>query len=116
MTMQRLTEIEECIVINTREMSALWSVLADWTSSEDEELWVQFEPLFASVVTSWVEKEYLEIYEGPEWPAYEKGRLIPVIECPALLADHEAWVYSEHPVRVISLFPGVKFGDVLDRL
>ncbi|MFJ9710164.1 hypothetical protein [Streptomyces sp. NPDC101234] len=114
--MERLSEIEECILINAREMSSLWSVLADWIESEDEEVWVEFEPVFASVMESWVEKGYLEIYEGEEWPAHEAGRLVPVSEVHDMLANHEAWTYSESPTRVISLLPGKNFGDLLRRL
>ncbi|MGW1507137.1 hypothetical protein ACWCQW_53725 [Streptomyces mirabilis] len=114
--MERLSEIEECILINAREMSSLWSVLADWTGSEDEETWVEFEPVFASVMESWVEREYLEIYEGEEWPAHEAGRLVPVSEVHDMLANHESWMYSDSPTRVISLLPGVNVGDVLLRL
>jgi hypothetical protein len=113
---ERLSEIEECILINAREMSSLWSVLADWTGSEDEEEWVQFEPAFASVMESWVKKEYLEIYEGDEWPAHEAGRLVPASEIHEMLANHESWTYSDSPTRVISLLPGAKFGDLLRRL
>lgn len=114
--MERLSEIEECILINAREMSSLWSVLADWTGSEDEEAWVEFESVFASVMESWVEKEYLEIYEGGEWPAHEAGRLVPVSQVHDMLANHESWTYSESPTHVISLLPGANIGDVLLRL
>ncbi|MFF7365472.1 hypothetical protein [Streptomyces sp. NPDC008125] len=113
---ERLGEIEECILINAREMSSLWSVLADWTGSEDEEVWVEFESIFASVMESWVKKGYLEIYEGEDWPAHEAGRLVPVSEVHEMLTSHESWTYSESPTRVISLLPGVNFGDLLLRL
>jgi len=114
--MERLSEIEECILINAREMSSLWSVLADWTDSEDEEVWIDFESVFASVMESWVERGYLEIYEGEKWPAHEAGLLVPVSEVHGLLANHESWTYSESPNRVISLLPGKNFGEVLMRL
>ncbi|MFJ6011874.1 hypothetical protein [Streptomyces sp. NPDC092952] len=113
---ERLSEIEECILINAREMSSLWSVLADWTGSEDEEAWVGSESAFASVMESWVERGYLGIYEGEDWPAHEAGRLVPVGEVHEMLTKHESWAYSESPTRVISLLPGINFGDALLRV
>ncbi|MCX5139938.1 MULTISPECIES: hypothetical protein [unclassified Streptomyces] len=114
--MERLSEIEECILINAREMSSLWSVLADWTESEDEDVWVGFEHTFASIMEDWIKKGYLEIYEGEEWPAHEAGYLVPMNKVHDILANHESWMYVESPTHVISLLPGVNFSDLLLRL
>ena len=104
--MAGLNEIEECIFVNAGEMSPLWSILADWTKSEDEEKWVEYEPDFAKALKRLVQLEYVEVYIGPEWPAHVSGRLVPAGDVGKILDAHESWKYSENPDVVIGLSLG----------
>ncbi|WP_327148392.1 hypothetical protein [Nocardia sp. NBC_01329] len=101
--MDWLTDEEECVRINAREMSHLWSVLADWTESEDEEIWKQHVPVFSEIIARWDAQGYVEVYSGPEWPAHERGHRVAGAELTALLADPDTWTYHEDPDRVTTL-------------
>lgn len=71
-----LSEEEECVLINSREMPQLWAVLADWTASEDDETWGEFIPRFAEIIQRWEKEGYIEVYRGPEWPAHQGPVLV----------------------------------------
>ncbi|MBB5117431.1 hypothetical protein [Streptomyces eurocidicus] len=96
---------EECVLLNAREMSPLWSVLADWTDSEDEAEWVAVAPVFAEIIERWDKAGYVCVYRGDEWPAHEGGERVTGEALEALLRLPSTWEYREGP-PVIGLFPG----------
>ncbi|WKK21994.1 hypothetical protein QZH56_24705 [Streptomyces olivoreticuli] len=95
--MDWLSEEEECVLVNAREMSPLWSVLADWTGSEDEELWLASAPVFAEIIRRWDEAGYVQVYEGDEWPAHEGGKRVTGGALEVLLRRQSTWAYREGP-------------------
>jgi len=110
--MDWLSEEEECVLVNAREMSPLWALLADWTESEDQGEWMHFEPVFAEIVERWSALDYVDVYIGPAWPAHESGYRARKEDVPGILSDHGSWQYPERPGRVISLLPGERSGEI----
>ncbi|MBZ4321187.1 hypothetical protein [Streptomyces huiliensis] len=107
-----ITEEEEYVYVNSREGSPLWSLLADWSDSEDEEEWKRHVPLFAGIVSRWCRKGYIDVFEGPEMPAWWGGRRISGAELDRLLADPAAWEYRESPESVIGLALGENVREI----
>ncbi|MCD9141800.1 hypothetical protein [Streptomyces albireticuli] len=88
---------EECVLVNAREMAPLWSVLADWTGSEDEAEWAVAAPAFAEIIRRWDKAGYVHVYCGGEWPAHEGGERVTGEALEALLRNPSTWEYREHP-------------------
>ncbi len=103
----RLSKEEECVLINAREMSLLWSILADWTNSEDEQIWGEVAPMFAEIVRRWEAAGYIQVYQGEEWPAHEGGTQVTGEKLQDLLRDPSTWQYHEGP-PVSTLLPTEK--------
>ncbi|MFI0742945.1 hypothetical protein ACH4PU_33450 [Streptomyces sp. NPDC021100] len=80
--------------------------LSDWSESDDEEEWERHVPLFAEIVSQWCRKGYIDVYEGPQPPAWMDGRRITGAELDRLLADPAAWRYREHSDSVFGLALG----------
>lgn len=89
---------EECVLVNAREMSPLWSVLADWTDSEDEAEWVPVVPVFAEIIARWEKAGRIEVHRGAHWPAHEDGERVTGEALDALLRETSTWEYRERPV------------------
>ncbi|MBC2879475.1 MULTISPECIES: hypothetical protein [Streptomyces] len=109
-----ITEEEEYVYGNSREGSDLWALLSDWSESEDEEEWERHVPLFAGIVSRWCRKGYIDVYEGPEPPAWMDGRRITGAELDRLLADPAAWRYREHPDSVFGLALGENVREIAE--
>ncbi|ARZ70189.1 hypothetical protein SMD11_4592 [Streptomyces albireticuli] len=99
---------EECVLVNAREMSPLWSVLADWTGSEDEGEWTALVPVFAQIVERLDKAGSVHVYRGDAWPAHEGGERVTGEALEALLRLSSAWEYREGPpvVGLLAAFPG----------
>ncbi|RLV08678.1 hypothetical protein CTZ27_07845 [Streptomyces griseocarneus] len=95
--MDWLSEEEECVLVNAREMSPLWSVLADWTGSEEEADWVTVAPVFAEIIGRWEKAGYVEVYRGDEWPAHEGGERVTGEALEEMLRCPSTWEYREIP-------------------
>ncbi|MFF4161095.1 hypothetical protein [Streptomyces sp. NPDC001678] len=111
-SMESITHEEEYVRFNAREYSPLWSLLADWSKSEDEEEWRQHIPVFTEIISRWSRKGYIAVHVGPEWPAFDGGELITGPDLERLLEDHTTWEYEENPDRVIGLSPGRNFQEI----
>ncbi|MFC5723092.1 hypothetical protein ACFP1Z_23265 [Streptomyces gamaensis] len=107
--MEWISPEEECALLNARELSPLWSLLADWSESEDEEVWRRHIPVFTRIISRWSQEKYIVVHSGPEWPACEAGDVVAGSALERLLADPATWEYQEDPVRVIGLAPGENF-------
>ncbi len=101
--MNWLSEMEECVLINTSEMSQVWSVAADWTESENEDEWLLVAPKLAEIISSWSRAGYIEVYRGNEWPAHEAGHPVSGADLQTLLSNPATWAYEENLRVVISL-------------
>ncbi|MFE6904056.1 hypothetical protein ACFVFJ_45885 [Streptomyces sp. NPDC057717] len=97
---------EYCLYVNAREASSLWMILADWTQSEDEELWKSSIPRFAAIITCWQRLGFIKVFQAEEWPAHLEGVEISSSDLPRLLRDPRSWEYSENPKRVICIAIG----------
>ncbi|MEU6789087.1 hypothetical protein ABZ912_58745 [Nonomuraea angiospora] len=103
--MEWLSEAEECLLLNAREMSTLWALLADWTKSEDESKRDEARPIFLEMIKEWEHERIVEVYIGPQWPAHFEGVRVEGEDL-LLLNDPQYWHYDEGAEAVISLLPG----------
>ncbi|GAA4887295.1 hypothetical protein ACFPM3_20670 [Streptomyces coeruleoprunus] len=88
---------EYCLYVNASEGSTLWQILADWTQSEDEELWKQHIPLFSRLIVQWHRWGFLKVRQGAEWMAAALGDEVPADRLEAVLGDPANWEYDENP-------------------
>ncbi|QLE72004.1 hypothetical protein FGW37_10665 [Streptomyces rectiverticillatus] len=105
MIMDWLSEEEECVLVNAREMSPLWSVVADWTRGGDEAECAAVVPVFADIVGRWARAGYVEVYLGDEWPAHQGGERLTGEALEEVLRRPSTWEYRETP-PVIGLLAG----------
>ncbi|MDN3021655.1 hypothetical protein [Streptomyces sp. S.PB5] len=106
--MKQWEDDEYCLHINSREGADLWSVLADWTQSEDEEEWRRHIPRFARLIACWQPLGFIRVFRSDEWPADRTGEEVTGAALTGLLADPVSWEYSEHPVEWICVTPGAR--------
>ncbi|MFC5143830.1 hypothetical protein [Streptomyces aureoversilis] len=113
MDMDRLSEEEECVLVNAREMSPLWSVLADWADSEDEAEWAPLAPVFAEIIGRWERAGRLEVHRGDAWPAHEGGQRVTGDALGALLRHPSTWEYRETPpvFGLLAVAPAATAGE-----
>ncbi|MFI7227492.1 hypothetical protein ACIBO5_30135 [Nonomuraea angiospora] len=104
--MEWLSEAEECLLLNAREMSPLCALLADWTKSEDESKWDEVRPMFLEMIKNWEHRRIVEVYVGPQWPAHFEGVRVKGEDLLLLLHNPRSWHYDEGAEVVISLLPG----------
>ncbi|MET7336283.1 hypothetical protein [Nonomuraea sp. NPDC005650] len=104
--MEWLSEAEECLLLNTREMSPLWALLADWTKSEDESKWDEARPILLEMIKDWEHRRIIEVHIGPQWPAHFEGVRVEGEDLLLLLHNPQSWHYNEGTEDVISLLPG----------
>ncbi|MCF3106005.1 hypothetical protein IPZ58_31190 [Streptomyces roseoverticillatus] len=88
---------EECVLVNARETSPLWSVLADWTRGGDEAEWLAVAPVFAEIIGRWEGAGYVEVYRGEEWPAHQGGERLTGDVLEETLRRPSTWEYREGP-------------------
>ncbi|MEU6371878.1 hypothetical protein [Streptomyces sp. NPDC046909] len=97
--MKKWEDDEYCLFINGGEGSDLWSVLADWTQSEDEEEWKRHIPRFARLISCWQPLGFIKVFRSDSPPAYYTGEEVTGEALTELLADPRSWEYSEHPTQ-----------------
>ncbi|MGW4650162.1 hypothetical protein [Kitasatospora sp. NPDC004289] len=112
--MRALTRDEECLLVNAREGTELWAVLADRAETEEDEERDSYVPLFTALITDWTREGYVRLRRGGAWPHWlTDGRDVPVEEVPAVLADPASWAYEEEPVSVVAVVVGARPVDDL---
>ncbi|MCC3650641.1 hypothetical protein LIX60_03870 [Streptomyces sp. S07_1.15] len=97
---------EYCLYVNGGEGSDLWSLLADWSDSEDERERVKHIPRFARLIACWSRLGFIKVFRSDEWPADHTGEEVTGQELDELLADPQSWEYTEEPTRWICVASG----------
>ncbi|GGX70848.1 hypothetical protein [Streptomyces hiroshimensis] len=111
MTVDQLSEEEECVLVNAREMSPLWSVVADWTRGGDDAECSAVVPVFTEIIGRWERAGYVEVYRSDEWPAHEAGERLTGDVLEEALRRPSTWAYREGP-PVIGLLAAADPRDV----
>lgn len=98
------TEDEYCLYVNCRELSPLWSLLADRTQSGDPEVWATKIAAFTELIERWARLKFVQLYAGSEWPPpHVSGQKVPDDDVAAVLSDPERWRCLDNPTRVITV-------------
>ncbi|MFD4688992.1 hypothetical protein [Streptomyces sp. NPDC058463] len=101
------TEDEYCLYVNSRELSPLWSLLADRTQSDRQKVWVTKIPAFAELIERWARLQFVQLFAGAEWPPpHISGQKVPDADVAVVLSDPESWRCFENPTRVITVALG----------
>ncbi|MFE6039853.1 hypothetical protein [Streptomyces sp. NPDC056452] len=99
-----MTEDEYCLLVNCRELSPLWALLADRTQSDDPEVWATEIPAFTELIERWARLKFVQLYAGLEWPPpHVSGQKVPDDDVPEVLSDPESWQCLDNPTRVITV-------------
>ncbi|MGW7091093.1 hypothetical protein [Streptomyces sp. NPDC054874] len=101
-----MNEDEYFLYVNVLEGSALWSILADRSGSEDEAAWEALIPLYSDLLTRWVNLGYVKLVVGEGWTAAETGRDLPRSRAVGVLADESSWRYVPEEGKQICVVPG----------
>ncbi|WP_413756885.1 hypothetical protein [Streptomyces sp. MMBL 11-3] len=97
---------EYCLYVNGGEGSDLWSLLADWSGSEDEREWPRHIPRFSRLIRCWQPLGFIKVFWSDAWPADHTGEEVCGQELDELLADPSSWTYTEEPTRWICVASG----------
>lgn len=91
---------EYCLLVNAKEGSPLWSLLADWSDTEDEEEWRRHIPRFSSLIAHWHRAGYVRLFQGEDWATGPDAQEVTAADVPGLLADPDTWAWRDFSERV----------------
>ncbi|MHC5256631.1 hypothetical protein ACYSUO_01990 [Streptomyces sp. UC4497] len=103
--MKDLQDDEYYLLVNGREGSSLWELLADLSGSEDEEEWKRHIPRFSRLIRCWQHLGFIKVFQSDEWPAHLTSEEVTGQALDTLLADPTSWEYQD-PDRWTSVGSG----------
>ncbi|MFF9340196.1 MULTISPECIES: hypothetical protein [unclassified Streptomyces] len=112
--MKDMTREEYCLYVNMREGSSLWEILADFTQSENEDVWVSCIPEFSRLILKWQRLGFLKIAQSVKWPAVTYGDEVSGEKLDALIRDFRSWGYAEEPELYVEVTLGARNISELD--
>ncbi|MFZ3554880.1 hypothetical protein [Streptomyces sp. BH055] len=111
--MKDFQDDEYCLFINGGEGSDLWSLVADWSETEDEEEWRTHIPRFSRLIRCWQHLGFIKVFQSDEWPANLTSQEVTGQALDDLLSDPTSWEYQD-PERWTCVASGDRDIDELE--